>query len=249
MSKIFEDSKFEEMDWLEQVISPYKIPLVEMFANLPSSVEVTAEDIKIIQQNGVFESSNTLIRSLATRYPEFAALINKDGQMVNELDYILLHLKVTISGEPIYDRDSNTLTGGTITLEKTANELPDKTIKQMIIKEFCSDFRYTLNIAENVKTTIKILFPEADLKDIKYLGRFRYCLLLNDLISNAILDDVWRFRSLEPVMALKASIIAYCNKDIEDALGDIYRFKVMADTPNGIYSFETRYKEDSGVPF
>lgn len=234
------DEAFEKLDYLSQLTEIIVAPQNEVLGRLPDRIDITFDQINDSKHNDWsgygfrLNAYTILFRLFPKEYPETLQQLQ---------DCFILEA----SPDTKIDFANHTMTG-TITLVKTVQQLEDKTILEIAVKQACSHlhaYNWTgkklreklitvINTFEDGRGTAWALQAQQNGKRIAHAGRDE----LAKVIQETILENKWRIRDVNVIAKVGQWIESYLTDTTDKDLGlvNLLKLKIMLEKDLPIYS-------------
>lgn len=226
---IFDDKKYESLDFLSQAIEPVELDILKTLGNLPNEITITFKDLKEIQAMRYGDIDTYC----ALKY--MLALNRDDHSSYREEQLLADSYKFKIEPNTIIDFEQGAIYGS-IKLVKVDIELDEKTLLNIMSEK---GMRHINGIgswrldsgrcAEILELLGAQTIPRSPRKKIR---------LLNQLVGGILQEDKWKIRDGKLCENIGLWIAQYINNGNLAALSNFCRLKLMTHKGVAIYSIE-----------
>ena len=234
---VFDDKKFEQLDWMTQITETIDSELNEVLAKLPDRVEFTLKDIlrRVMPYSYFTMRVDSLVRDILSETPS--------GQNLSwvESTQIVNCFRFDMSPDLELDLESNTMTG-TLALVKTIPTLTDEDLQQIMgsrgleaIKriDFDAGEEWPLDrVNEMLDILGKCEEAKSNRSSRKKMRR------LEERLKEIFASNEWRIRDMALADRVCIWIADYINTGNLAALTNFCKLKVMTHNNMPIYSVE-----------
>lgn len=225
---IFQDKKYDELDWISQAVEPIESPLNEHLTKIPNEIEL---DFRLITRFGSDSWNGINFNSLYV----IENILNWAGSNGVSTAPLTSCFDIEIIGAPILDFSAKEVVGGKILLKRVKESIDQDALKEILRSSFYSALDIRVRDEE-----IGRFNEMADLIGCNEAVRSRSphkkrSLLMRHLLETLV-HDTWRIRSHTLAVKVALWISSYINNGDLAALSNFCKFKVMTHNGNAIYS-------------
>ena len=231
---VFDDKKFEELDWISQATEPIDSQLNDVLAKLPDEVEITFDMYtEFLQHSYNFDLSVDRVISY---------LANKHGIHLtwNNRSVITDLFKFEIEGSELeLDFETRELRGGSIRMVKLATTMDEKVLEGLLGKEGCDSVSNMHMVPDSISRCNDIMELLGDCKDgLKTRSTYKKRTLLTRRLKKLFKDNEWKIKDTELANKVGIWIRNYVQDGDAAAYANFCRLKVMTHKDQPIYSME-----------
>ncbi len=233
MSSLFEDKKYESLDWISQAVEPYEFTLNAFLTTMPDEFVFTFDTYVEHCNYGASLSISSVIASMMAKAGR-SCNYNYSGSW-SEMKALENCYAIEMSEDAQIDFETKTLTG-MVKVVKVKSVLEEKEIVKLIAAEVSS--RLSRMRCEEGKSRLhdiaEILEKGDDVFRTRPFHKKRYALAkrFQDIIQN----DEWRIRSDQLAYKIAGWIVSYVENGNLAAYANFCKVKVMTHKGLSIYS-------------
>lgn len=237
---VFQDKKFEQLDWISQATEPIDSQLNEILAKMPDSIDIDFNLYNSIRNNSWFDINVASV--LLSKISE----LNLDARNMIHAQITVLEkyfeFQVSIAGRAglIIDYEQRQITGGTIKLVKLANTMEEKDLKHILGQEGQDLVRYMsigtphqINCLNEVMEILGKCDEGLKTRSIHKKRRF-----LDQRLKQLFKDNEWNIRDTELANKVGIWIKRYIQDGEIASFTNLCKLKVMTHKGQPIYSIE-----------
>jgi hypothetical protein len=229
---IFDDKKFEQLDWMTQITEVIESDLNTILAKLPDVIDVNADFLVKNMSSGTILYTNDIIR------PIIRNLTEKDLSW-DEENMLSRCFKFTTSPNAEYNFEANTLEGS-ITLTKVEATFSDEELQKMMgrkgITAVCNVDFGDANEWPLVRLN-EILDILGDSEQYKRNRSYRKKMWqIENRLKEIFAGNEWRIRDMNLADQIGRWIVSYIEDGNLSALTNLCKLKVMTHSSMPIYS-------------
>lgn len=232
---VFDDKKFEELDWVSQAIEPIDSEMNEYLGKLPDEVSIDFETyIKMIGDSyGADVSLDRAVEHLMQKHCSNCQL------SWDQKDELVKCFAFEMSGEPIINFVDKTISGGELKLIKTASTLDEKVLEKLLGREGIQAVRNNYMPEDGIGRANEIMEIlggcEGGLRT-RSIRRKRAA--LHDRLVKLFKDNEWNIKDTTLANKVGFWICSYVKEGNLAAFSNFCRLKVMTHKGQPIYSME-----------
>lgn len=231
---VFDDKKFEELDWISQATEPMDSQLNDVLATLPDELEITFDLYTKFLENSYNFTLNIdkVVNYLANEAKIHLSWGNRSA--------ITALFKFEVEGNEIeLDFESKEIRGGTIRLVKLATTMDEKVLEGLLGKEGCDSISNMNITPENISRCNDIMELLGNCKDgLKTRSTYKKRTLLSRRMKLLFKDNEWKIKDTELANKIGHWIRNYIQDGDARAYANFCRLKVMTHKGDPIYSME-----------
>lgn len=235
------DSQWENMDWLNQAVMPYRFSLFEDLLKIPDTFEITFEDLLITSNN------HTPISRV--RLPEainhYLRMNNLNAQSFSKYQNIVgLFVKLsTAPGTKVNLTHKKII--GKIEVYKMSDKISDDAIPEVLrhlLYEYLDSPLYFYEDETDPKAAVKRIQELMDIFECKEGQRVsspkkKFRLLVGHL-NNIVPKNTWNIRDIDLIAKMILWVKDYYVNGNKCALANLSKLKCMTYNQHPIYSME-----------
>lgn len=227
----FKDKEWENMDWLNRAVEPYVFSLNDDLAKIPSSVEITFNDVFSSAINGSSLSILDMVKNLSKNAnitsPHFISLVRDFGEQ--ELFGFVVEPDTQID---LLEEKLN----GSITFVKKVESISEEMILQFLPKIV---YRYQVSPSRSQASFVNEVMDILDCKESRssYSTRKKSYALM-DHLNNIYRENKWNIRNVDLSIKMLGWIKNYCESGDRCSLANLSKLKCMIHNGHPIYSME-----------
>lgn len=234
---VFDDKKFEELDWISQATEPIDSMLNEVLEAIPEKTELNFQSFTKNSSSYSIEMSIYLAiaNSLARVKPNI-------GLSSGQLEVLSKYFKfVATSPTLIIDYEKQEITGGEIFLIKTATTMEEKDLVSMLGKEGIDIVTYNCQITDTQQLSrcnevMEILGKcNEGIRTKSYMKKRKF---LVERLRELFKENEWNIRDTELANRVGRWIRSYISDGEIAAFSNVCKLKVMTHKGQPIYSME-----------
>lgn len=234
---VFDDKKFESLDWISQATEPVESRLNTMLNLLPDSFNISFKDY-VCNLDSYWSKHIVTIDSILKN-------LLKDNSLYMELSYvekanIAKCFNFEITGSPIIDFEKQEIRSGTVCFVKHKGTMDEDLLKAMLGKRGI-DSVYSMydgepNCCSRANEIMSLLGECEDGLSTKSFKKKRKSLVKR--LGRIFKENEWKIRDTELANKIGFWITRYVEKGDKAALSNICKVKIMASLGNPIYSIK-----------
>lgn len=226
---VFQDKKYENLDWLSQAMQPIDSPLNTVLASLPDIIDVDIDTLKAHLGGSDTFSMSHLIVSLVHSIPEAKNLSWEDRDSLKQC------FEITVSDNTIVNFEENAI-DGEIKIVKTVFTFEDQDLQKMMGKLGISELRY-LNRGASATRLNEILELVGGCEEaISSRSMKKKIVALRVRMQNIFSKNEWNIKDTE----LANKLCIWAKRYVEDGtisgLTNFCKVKILTYSGNPIYS-------------
>lgn len=234
---VFDDKKFEDLDWISQATEPINSRLNDVLQSIPDSITIDFEIYRRVVSNGydLDLSIQKIVSYMVEQYSKGANLAHEELGVVDRC------FELQITGEKlIVNFEDNTISGGEIKLVKINTTMDEKVLQSIMGKDGLDGLIYCSMETDgylNRMNEIMELLGKCDdgLKSRSERSKRRQIVSrLHTIFSK----NEWKIRDTELANKVGFWVKDYvCNGNLA-SFSNFCRLKVMTHKDQPIYSME-----------
>lgn len=232
---VFDDKKFEELDWISQAMEPIDSALNDVLSNIPEEQIIDFEMYRKMTSDsyGLDLSLDHAIYFMARKH--LAVSLSW-----KERDALKPCFKFSIEGDEILlDFEQNEITGGTIKLIKLKSTMDEKALASLLGNEGLDSLNGMFLGQESLGRMNEILELLGKCEDgIKTRSIHKKKSVLLKRVRTIFKDNEWKIKDTELANKIGRWIKSYVMNSDLAALSNFCRLKVMTHKDQPIYSME-----------
>lgn len=228
---VFDDKKYEELDWISQATEPIESPLNDILAELPDEVAIDfAMYTKLTKYT--WGSNLSVEHALNTLY---------DKPIPYETRSVLCDcFTLVVEGDPEINFEEKTITGGTIQLIKTRDTMDSKVLESILGKAGLQQVMY-MDIPRDgglgrANDIMELLGGCEQGLSNRSLHKKRNA--ISQRLSTILKDNLWNIRDTTLADKVGTWIKDYVANGNLASYSNFCRLKVMTHKGQPIYSME-----------
>lgn len=235
---VFDDKRYEELDWISQATEPIESPLNTALSILPDEFDINISTLLTIADDydRLDISKDNVINFLIKR--EINSSTNKIPSLSwEERETLAKNFSLVVEGQPIINFVDNTITNGSISLIKEVNTIDEKTLGNLLGRNGLSAIRDTYHARPHLINEVLELLGNSDagIRSRSFRKKKHFLLKrLADLMKN----NEWNIKSSALADKVGIWIARYITDGDLSALSNFCRLKVMTHKGLPIYSME-----------
>lgn len=234
---VFDDKKFEELDWISQATEPIDSQMNEILGKVPEIIPIDFNLYEKIVNNGygLDLSLNSVIAFAIAKFtPESS--ISRNQMHALEKCFILEFT----SDEVILDFEKKSIYGGEIHLVKLNSTMDEKVLESMLGSEGVDTVSYTrLNGGGSLTRTNEVMEILGKCEDgLKTRSERRKRSILVKRLRLLFKNNEWKIKDTELANKVGIWISEYISDGNLAAFSNFCRLKVMTHKDQPIYSME-----------
>lgn len=234
---VFQDKKFEQLDWISQATEPIDSQLNEILAQMPESIDIDFDFYNRVRNSSWFDINVASV--LLTKISE----LNLPSQSMIHAQITVLerYFEFQVSGTSlIIDFEEHKIVGGTIKLVKLANTMEEKDLKHILGQEGQDLVRY-MSIGTphqiNCLNEVMEILGKCD-EGLKTRSIYKKRRFLDNRLKQLFKDNEWNIRDTELANKVGIWIKHYVQDGEIAAFANLCKLKVMTHKGQPIYSIE-----------
>lgn len=230
---VFDDKKFEQLDWVSQITETIESDLNGLLARLPEKYDLT------------FELINSLIKSSYDRTLSIDKIINhlltqSNLKLPDNPDGLYECFKFEISKDLVLDLENGTLQGHATLIKKTQT-IEDETLQKMMGKEGIQAVQYSLRSLDNsnigrINEIIDLIGGLEQERSHRSVRKKIYA--ISKRLESIFANNEWRIRDMALANRICYWIKEYMVTGNLAAYTNFCKIKVMTHSNMPIYSIE-----------
>lgn len=233
---VFDDKKFEELDWISQATEPIDSELNIILAAIPDVVNI---DFDFFSNRAITYSFDMSIGSAVYRV---ASPISKIYISTAQMDALTKCFEFQFtSPEVVIDFEQNKILGGEIKLVKILQTIDEKQLTNILgrdgidLVQYNADFHKPQALSR-VNEVMEILGKcDQGLKTRSYYKKKK---ILSQRLMILFKDNEWNIKDTELANKIGRWIKEYINDGTISSFGNLCKLKVMTHKGQPIYSME-----------
>lgn len=234
---VFDDKKFEELDWISQATEPIDSQMNEVLGKIPELISIDFSTYKKIVDNGYgLDLSLNGIINFAIATHASGSPISRNQMNALEKCFILEFT----SDEIILDFENKTISGGEITLVKLNSTMDEKILESMLGSEGIDTLSYArFHGAGALTRTNEVMELLGKCEDgLKTRSERRKRSVLHKRLRTLFKNNEWKIKDTELANKVGMWIAEYITDGNLAAFSNFCRLKVMTHKDQPIYSME-----------
>jgi hypothetical protein len=229
---VFDDKRYDQLDWVSQAVQPIETPLAALLDRLPESTKIDFELITCNHPNGELDRE-TIISSMIRKFHPGYSMSWKEKDLINECFEFDIR-----SPELIVNLENRTLTGE-VYLVKTKFSIEEDKLKSVLGEHGREEIgKLHSHRMDHTRTNEMLdLLEDCEVAIASRSGKTKK-LALNDRLRQIFTNNEWKIKSTDLADKIGFWIKAYIDNGDLAALSNISRLKVMTYKEAPIYSIE-----------
>lgn len=229
---IFDDQKYENMDWLSQTVEPYEWSLNEYLSKLPEQWEFKYDKIVEVLFKGHWKKDHIAKSDIV-----FDMLKNTEYyDLLSQQPLNLINNSYDLCCDNLVDLNLEEQTGPVLYIKKNKPMISDKEMIDYVKQQVRGilDINYTqVCLLNEICDTVD---APKEYKSTRNLKRKREILIKR--VQQIIDEDIWRIRNIDLILKIIKWISDYISNGNIAALANLSKIKVMTHKELPIYSME-----------
>jgi hypothetical protein len=231
---IFDDKKFDQLDWMTQVTETIESKLNELLAKLPDKVELSYDDVVYFMEAGysTYLPRDVIVRKILREFPEFR-LSWEDEQTIKNC------FELEMSDSFIIDMENKRLEGS-VSLVKRTHTLSCEQLQASMGQEGLNYLNRISWCAEGAlaraNEVLELLGGCDD--SIKNRSSRKKRKAIHSRLTKIFTENEWRVRDTELANKIGKWVYLYVSEGNLAAFSNFCKVKVMTHQGGPIYSIE-----------
>ncbi len=232
---VFDDKKFESLDWISQATEPIDSAINDLLSRLPEETVIDYDLYMRIAARGYgLDLESRKILSYLVAEDEHFNGMSWDARAVLGNCF-----ELQVTGELILDLENHTLTGGEIKFVKTTHTLDEKVLQDMLGKDGMSKINQMFIPAEGLSRANEVMEILGKCEEgMRTRSGRRKRVLLVQRLRDIFKANEWNIRDTELANKVGYWIVEYVKYGNLAAWSNFCRLKVMTHKGQPIYSME-----------
>ena len=234
---VFDDKKFEELDWISQATEPIDSQMNEILGKVPEIVPIDFNAYKKIVDSGygLDVSLNSVITFAIAKFTP-GSPISRNQMNALEKCFVLEFA----GDEIILDFENETISGGEITLVKLNSTMDEKVLESMLGSEGIDALNYArFGGSGALVRTNEVMELLGKCEDgLKTRSEQRKRSVLHKRLRILFKNNEWKIKDTELANKVGVWITEYITDGNLAAFSNFCRLKVMTHKDQPIYSME-----------
>lgn len=233
---LFQDKKFEELDWLSQITETIESDINTILAAMPDEIQLTYEDVAEIFTDGYCSTRRLTADKFLKNILRRTCTAKDINLPYEDENNIVSCFSFEVADNTIFNVEDQTLTGA-ISLVKHKFTFDEEFLQKGMGKD--AEFLYWTKIsrspsrAREIARLLDVNVSQEILRSNRRLGSF-----ITNTMRRILATNEWRIRSTD--LANKACnwIQRYIEDNCKASYSNFCRLKVMTHSGGPIYSIE-----------
>lgn len=233
---VFDDKRYEELDWISQATEPIESHLNEYMELLPDSIEINMDNFVALMGHS-YDLNLSKSSALRQYFASIQVQKNCTALSWSEREALLNNFEFQIEGNPIFNYEDNTVTGGKVLLVKINSSLEEDHLKKLHGAAGLDSLYsfYAIDVARANEILELLGNSEEGLRSRS--PRLKKNFLIKR-IQQIIKNNEWNIKSADLADKICFWVKDYVSNGDLSALSNFCRLKVMTHKGLPIYSME-----------
>ena len=233
---VFDDKKFEELDWISQATEPIDSNLNLILNEMPDRLEINFKIFNEIVKAGygrTFDMDTAIIYLMRDTADKHYSL------SYDERGHLAECFKIEAEGELYLNYETETLSGGSLAIVKVKTTMDDKVLESLLGNHglmAVGNARFGQETHGRINEVMELLGGCED--GIRTRGEYKKRAALTKRLKAIFKNNEWKIKDTELANKVGKWIADYISNGNLAAFSNFCRLKVMTHKDQPIYSME-----------
>jgi hypothetical protein len=234
---VFDDQKFDSLDWLSQAVEPIETDLMVAFGAIPDELEINFRTFNHMLGSSSYNLDLSAERALRWLMSSYAP--NRKPLTYKEKEILVKAISFEVEPNTVIDYENNEIRGG-IKFIKKANLIDEKELIPLIGEAglvHLDHIRITENSMQRMTEVLEMLgsISNEAMRSRSPRGRLR---TIKDRVEEIFRKDEWRIRTPDLGTKIGLWLRQYIMDGNLAAWSNFCRLKLMTHQGRAIYSIQ-----------